>query len=165
MPQKISVWEYPEDPALAPCSKHLCVVFNEIIIAETRRAICCTEKGLPPMYYIPPQDVKTEHLRKDEQTTQCDLMGEAHYWTVHVAECEAKSAVWAYVDEPKGPLDIQGYFCFYPNEMDACYVDDEVVTPRPVAFYGGWVTPEIEGPFVGDPGVEHDPANACANKS
>jgi hypothetical protein len=28
------------------------------------------------------------------------------------------------------------------------------VTPQPGAYYGGWITPEIVGPFKGEPGTE-----------
>jgi len=43
---------------------------------------------------------------------------------------------------------------FYPSLMDACYVGDKVATPQAGDFYGGWITPEITGPFKGDPGTE-----------
>ena len=33
--------------------------------------------------------------------------------------------------------------------MDACFVDDETVTPQPGGFYGGWITSRIVGPFKG----------------
>jgi hypothetical protein len=29
------------------------------------------------------------------------------------------------------------------------------VTPQPGGFYGGWITPELVGPFKGEPGSEH----------
>ncbi len=35
--------------------------------------------------------------------------------------------------------------------MDACYIDDELVTAQPGDFYGGWITSDIGGPFKGDP--------------
>ena len=41
-----------------------------------------------------------------------------------------------------------------PRRVDAAYLDDELVTPQPGAFYGGWITEEIEGPFKGEPGSE-----------
>jgi hypothetical protein len=42
---------------------------------------------------------------------------------------------------------------FYAQKMDACYVDDERVTPQPGKYYGGWVTKNITGPFKGEEGV------------
>ena len=43
---------------------------------------------------------------------------------------------------------------FYPAPLD-CSVDGAVVVPQPGGFYGGWITPELVGPFKGDPGSEH----------
>jgi hypothetical protein len=42
---------------------------------------------------------------------------------------------------------------FYPAHMDACFVDDEVARAQPGAFYGGWITNDIVGPFKGAPGT------------
>jgi hypothetical protein len=36
---------------------------------------------------------------------------------------------------------------------DACYVDDEQVTPQEGDFYAGWITSDIVGPFKGGPGT------------
>ncbi len=32
---------------------------------------------------------------------------------------------------------------------------DEPVEPQPGRFYGGWITPEVLGPFKGEPGTGH----------
>ena len=37
--------------------------------------------------------------------------------------------------------------------MDACFVDDEKVTPQEGEFYGGWITSGLVGPFKGGPGT------------
>jgi hypothetical protein len=38
--------------------------------------------------------------------------------------------------------------------VDAAWVDEEVVTPQPGGFYGGWITADIVGPFKGERGTE-----------
>ena len=38
---------------------------------------------------------------------------------------------------------------FYPALVDECWVDDDLVRPQAGGFYGGWITPEIQGPFKG----------------
>jgi hypothetical protein len=38
--------------------------------------------------------------------------------------------------------------------MDACYVGDQRVEPQPGFYYGGWVSPDLVGPFKGVPGSE-----------
>jgi hypothetical protein len=39
--------------------------------------------------------------------------------------------------------------------MDACYVGEDRVSAQAGSFYGGWVTPDIVGPFKGEPGTGH----------
>ena len=41
----------------------------------------------------------------------------------------------------------------YPSALD-CRVGGETVTPQPGRFYGGWITPELTGPFKGEAGSE-----------
>jgi hypothetical protein len=36
-----------------------------------------------------------------------------------------------------------------------CRVDGAAVRPQPGGFYGGWITPELVGPFKGEPGSQH----------
>jgi hypothetical protein len=35
-----------------------------------------------------------------------------------------------------------------------CTIDGQQVLPQPSGFYGGWITPELAGPFKGEPGSE-----------
>ncbi len=156
-PGKESVWDYPPDGAIEPTSKRVRVIFAGVTIADTTRAIRALEKGIPPDYYIPPEDVKMEHLVATSRATVCPMKGNASYFTVKVGEREVENAVWSYTGAPEASKSIEGYFAFYPNAMDACYVDDKKVSPRSSDYYAGWATPDIEGPFVGDPGVDFDP--------
>ena len=52
-----------------------------------------------------------------------------------------------------GTHPIKGYVSFYASRVDQCFVDDELVTPQPGDFYGGWITSKVVGPFKGDPGT------------
>jgi hypothetical protein len=45
------------------------------------------------------------------------------------------------------------HLALYAGMTDACYVDDVRVVPQPGSFYGGWITPEIIGPYKGYPGT------------
>ncbi len=71
----------------------------------------------------------------------------AHYYDVVVGDRVAKAAAWFYPTPSVGYEQIKDYVAFYPGKMDRCWVDDDVVEPQPGSFYGGWVTPEISGPF------------------
>jgi hypothetical protein len=48
---------------------------------------------------------------------------------------------------------IRDHFAFYAGRVDECRVDDEIVTPQPGDYYGGWITSGIRGPFKGGPGT------------
>lgn len=54
----------------------------------------------------------------------------------------ARSALWA----------LRDHLAVYAHLMEACWVGDEVVTPQPGRFYGGWITKDLKGPFKGVPG-------------
>jgi uncharacterized protein (DUF427 family) len=153
-PDQESVWNYPRPPRLEDSPRHIQVVFNGILIAETRRAKRVLETSHPPVYYIPPQDIRMEHLVRTQHATWCEWKGQAAYYTVVVGEKQAENAAWFY-PEPTPPFAaLKEYVAFYPQKMDACYVDGERVTPQRGDFYGGWITSDIVGPFKGDPGTQ-----------
>jgi uncharacterized protein (DUF427 family) len=129
------------------------VVFNGVVIAETGRAKRVLETSHPPVYYIPPQDIKMEHLEPVSRTTWCEWKGWAAYYTVSVGDKQAEDAAWTYPDPTPGFEAIKGYLAFYPHLMDACYVDGERARPQAGGFYGGWITNDIVGPFKGEPGT------------
>ncbi|CAN5252411.1 hypothetical protein BH23GEM4_BH23GEM4_18840 [soil metagenome] len=73
---------------------------------------------------------------------------------MRVGDRRAENAAWSYPDPNPGYERIAAYFAFFPGKMDACWVGGERVTPQPGDFYGGWITPEVVGPFKGEPGSE-----------
>ena len=152
-PGQESVWDYPRPPRLENCSKHIHVVFNGVTIVDTNRAKRVLETSHPPTYYIPPEDVKTEFLRAIPRTSWCEWKGKALYFTVTVGEKTVPAAAWTYPEPVPGFASLQNYVAFYPDQMDACYVDGERVQAQAGDFYGGWITSDIVGPFKGGPGT------------
>jgi len=152
-----SVWDYPPEGRFEPTAKHVRVIFAGLVIADTWRAVRVLERGLPPDYYIPPEDVKMEHLWRGARTSFCAAKGKATYYAARIWGREVEVAAWSYRETPERAKAIEGYIAFYPNCMDACYVDGERVARRNGDYYAGWITSDIEGPFVGDPGVDYDP--------
>ena len=152
-PGQESVWDYPRPPCMEDSARHIQVIFNGVVIAETRRAKRVLETSHPPVYYIPPEDVQMEYLTPARETSFCEWKGAAHYYTVSAGDKTAPAAAW-YYPEPSAPYaGLRGYIAFYPAHMDACLVDGERVQPQPGDFYGGWITREIVGPFKGAPGT------------
>lgn len=152
-PGQESVWEYPRPPRLEDSAKHVQVVFNGVVIADSRRAKRVLETSHPPVYYIPPEDARMEYFAPAQGTTFCEYKGAASYYTITVGDRSAAGAAWYYPEPTPAFTAIAGYIAVYPSRMDACYVDGERVTPQPGDFYGGWITKDIVGPFKGAPGT------------
>ncbi|MCL4298130.1 MAG: DUF427 domain-containing protein [Anaerolineae bacterium] len=153
-PGQESVWDYPRPPRLEETAKHIQVVFNGVTIAETRRARRVLETSHPPVYYIPPEDIKMEYLLPTSRSSWCEWKGQAGYYTIAVGDKQAAQAAWFYPQPTPGFESIRGYVAFYPHLMDACFVDGERVRPQAGGFYGGWITSDIVGPFKGEPGTQ-----------
>lgn len=152
-PGQESVWDYPRPPRLELSPKQVRIVFNGEVLADTHRAFRVLETSHPPVYYLPPEDIRMEFLTMTPRSSFCEYKGQATYWTVRVGECEAASVAWSYESPTKPFAAIRGYLAFYPSRMDACYVDGEQVQAQSGDFYGGWITSEIVGPFKGGVGT------------
>ncbi|MGD8427204.1 MAG: DUF427 domain-containing protein [Balneolaceae bacterium] len=151
-PGQESVWDYPRPPKLEDTQSLVRVVFNGTEIARSTRTKRVLETSHPPVYYIPPEDVRMECLQKISGTTYCEWKGKAHYYDVIVGDRIAEKAAW-YYPEPKDRFsDIANYVAFYAHKMDACFVDEEKVRGQYGGFYGGWITSKVVGPFKGQPG-------------
>ena len=151
-PGQESVWDYPRPPRVEEMSRHIRVVFNGIVVAETRRAKRVLETSHPPVYYIPPEDVRMAHLAEASGPSWCEWKGRASYYDVVVGDTRAVRAAWTYHEPSEDFEGIKDHVAFYAGPMDACTVDDERVRPQPGDFYGGWITDDVVGPFKGGSG-------------
>lgn len=153
-PGQESVWDYPRPPRLEDCSRHIQVIHKGIVIANTTRAKRVLETSHPPVYYLPPEDVKMDYLIPRFNHSFCEWKGEAHYYGVMVEDSVVDIAAWYYPMPTPAFAAIRMYVAFYAQYLDSCTVDGEEVMPQPGHFYGGWITRDIVGPFKGDPGSE-----------
>jgi len=152
-PGQESVWDYPRPPKLEDTSKHIQIIFNGEAIADTHNAKRVLETSHPPVYYLPPSDIKMEYLSRTPNSSFCEWKGLASYYTIIVGDQQAENAAWFYLNPTPDFAAIKDYVAFYPHLMDACYVDGEKVQPQPGNFYGGWITSDIVGPFKGGAGT------------
>jgi len=155
-PGQESVWDYPRPPRLERTGKRIQVVCGGVTVADSTGAYRVLETSHPPVYYIPPGDVRLELLAPSARASSfCEWKGSARYYDVRAGGREEREAVWTY-ERPTGAFaPIRGYLAFYAGRMDACFVDGERVVPQPGGFYGGWVTPDVVGPFKGEPGTSY----------
>jgi uncharacterized protein (DUF427 family) len=142
-PGQESVRDYPRPPRLEVSRKHIQVIFNGIVIADSTRTKRMLETSHPPNYYIPPGDVRMEYLKPSARTTFCEWKGAASYYDVLVSGRRAENAAWCYRHPTPPYAGMKDYLAFYPGAMDECLVDGERVQPESGNFYGGWVTKDI----------------------
>lgn len=152
-PGQESVWDYPRPAILQDTDKHLKVICNGIVLAETTRGKRVLETSHPPTYYFPSEDIKLEHLIETPKKNLCEWKGAYQYYDIKIGDKYINFASWRYFNPTPDFLPIQEYYGFIAALMDACYVNDELVKPQSGDFYGGWITADIVGPFKGEPGT------------
>jgi uncharacterized protein (DUF427 family) len=153
-PGQESVWDYPRPPRLEQSDRHVRVVHRGVVVADTRRAWRVLETSQAPGWYLPPADVDPGLLRPNDDRSFCEWKGVARYWDVVVDEVVASGAAWSYPDPTPSFAAIRDHLAFYPDRVDRCEVDGEVVRPMEGGFYGGWITADVVGPFKGAPGTQ-----------
>jgi uncharacterized protein (DUF427 family) len=145
------VWDYPRPPALDPDDRLVEVQLAGEPIASSRNTIRVLETSHPPAFAIPPGDVRMQHLEMADGSSVCEWKGTATYWTVRVGHHVEERSAWSYRVPTPGFEAITDHVFFYPSLFD-CTVDGTQVVAQEGGFYGGWITPEVVGPFKGGAG-------------
>ncbi len=157
-----SVWDYPRPPRLEVTDSVIRIAHRGIAIAETRRAFRILETSHPPVFYLPPGDLRMDLLRvSSRRGSFCEFKGIARYWSLDLTAelgAGAEDAVvpdlaWSYPDPTPQYAALRDHLAFYASRVDLCSVDGEMVVPQPGDFYGGWITSKVKGPFKGPPGT------------
>lgn len=146
------VWTYPRPPRLEPVAQSLRVVFAGRTVARTEAGYRVLETSHPPVYYLPPAAFTGCELEPAPGRSFCEWKGAACYWSLRVGEHVAERAAWSYPDPVPAFAPLRDHLAVYAGAMEGCYVGDELVTPQPGGFYGGWITRDLKGPFKGGPG-------------
>ena len=146
-PGQTSVWDFPRPPRLAPDTREVVVCWAGVEVARTCKAVRVLETSHPPSYYLPWDDVARHLLQPAAGTSFCEWKGPAQYWTLVCGDRRLPGVAWSY------PQPLAGCVAFYPMALD-CRVEGAAVSAQPGGFYGGWITPELVGPFKGEPGSE-----------
>jgi uncharacterized protein (DUF427 family) len=128
------VFVHPRDPYhrvdVLESSRHVKVTVNGEVVAETDRPKILFETGLPPRYYIPPEDVREDVLAASEKTTQCPYKGIASYYSVEAGGKRVEDLVWYYPEPiPEAPK-IKGLLCFFNEKVDLEVDGEEQERPR-----------------------------------
>ena len=149
-----NVQSYPRPPRLEPVPHRIRVVLGGVVVADTGRALRVLETHHAPAYYLPTGDVQAT-LRPVPGTSFCEWKGVARYFDVIAGGKTAPRAAWAYDRPTVGFAALAGHVAFYAGLMDEAWVGEVRVVPQPGDFYGGWVTPNLEGRIKGAPGTRN----------
>ncbi len=147
------VAEYPRPPRLERDQRRVRVVLGGVTLVDTRETWRVLETTHPPSFYIPITAFPPAALVPSRRGSVCEWKGAARYWSIQAGGRVAADAAWGYPEPTPAFLPIRDCVALYAGAMDACYVDDDRVMPQEGGFYGGWITPELIGPFKGPPGT------------
>lgn len=116
---------------LEPSPKRVRVVVGDQVIADSRRVMLLHESGHQPVYYFPPDDVRSEFLEPSARHTHCPRKGDASYHTIRAGAQVVDAGAWYYPDPLDGTPPIKDLIAFYWNRMDHWYEEDEEVFVHP----------------------------------
>jgi uncharacterized protein (DUF427 family) len=116
---------------IEPCEKWIRVIVGGETIADTRRALMLSESGHQPVYYFPPEDVRSDVLEPSDRHTRCPKKGEASYHTIRVGDKVVEAGAWYYPEPLEGAEPIRGMIAFYWDRMDQWFEEDEEVFVHP----------------------------------
>ena len=125
-----SVWRYPR-PAIAERSeRRVRIEHRGVVVADTWVAVRTLETSHPPSWYLSPASLTPGLLRRSERRSFCEWKGHAVYWHLAIGDELLRDVAWSYPE---------------PTPHFTALRDH-------IAFYGGWITSDLAGPFKGVPG-------------
>ncbi len=113
---------HPHDPYhrvdVLQSSRHVKVSVDGEVVAETNRPKMLFETSLPPRYYIPPEDVRTELLVSSETNTVCPYKGMASYRSMRTNGEVVEDLVWYYPEPLPEAQKVKDHLCFYDEKVE-----------------------------------------------
>ena len=99
--------------SLRPAEGRVQIRIGEVLLAESDRATLLSERGCPPRWYLPREDVRLDLLRRTTTTTVCPFKGRATYWSYEPGGTAGSDVAWSYEDPIPTMAAIRGLVCFY----------------------------------------------------
>jgi uncharacterized protein (DUF427 family) len=93
-------------------SRHVRVVADGEVVAESRRAVVLSETALPNRFYLPPDDTRRDLLELSATHTVCPYKGTASYRSLRTPSGMISDAAWCYPEPLDGMQAIRSYLCF-----------------------------------------------------
>jgi uncharacterized protein (DUF427 family) len=123
------VYTHPRDPYhrvdVLHSSRHVRVEIDGVTVADSVRPTILFETGLPPRYYLPLPDTRTDLMAPTATVSHCPYKGAASYWSVDAGTGLHPDIAWGYRAPLPESQKIAGLACFYNEKVDL-YVDGEL---------------------------------------
>lgn len=120
--ENVEVFVHPRSPEVRvdalPSTRHVRVLIDGEVVADSNRPTILYETGLPPRYYVPKTDVRMDLLTATDSSSACPYKGWASYWSVSVNETVHDDIVWGYRTPLPESEAIAGLVCFYNEKVD-----------------------------------------------
>ena len=149
-----AVASYPRPPLIELVSGSVEIWIAGQAIAQDQRYVRVCETFHPPTIYLDPSAFQPGTLHPSTgRPSFCEWKGVASYWDVSAVDGTDRRvrAGWSYPKPTEAFSLLAGWISVYPRRVDRCRLDGEDVLAQPGEFYGGWVSPWVQGPFKGDP--------------
>jgi uncharacterized protein (DUF427 family) len=111
-------------------SRHIRIVIDGQVVAESKRPKLLFETNHPVRYYISQEDVRMDLLVPSATKSRCPYKGPADYWSVKLGDRQFDDMVWGYMEPIAECPKIKGLLCFFHERGADIDVDGEAV-PRP----------------------------------
>lgn len=98
------------------------VILGGVVIAESTRALVLREGRLPPVRYLPREDVDPAAISRTDHRSHCPFKGDASYFTLTGGAVVVENGAWSYEQPFPVAAAIRGHLAFYPNKVDAIEV-------------------------------------------
>lgn len=110
----------PDHPiTIEPNRNRVVVSVAGRVIADTRSALTLREAELPPVHYIPREDVDMTLLERTDHATYCPFKGDCSYFSIPIGGERSVNAVWTYEHPYDAVSEIREYVAFYPSRVDS----------------------------------------------
>ena len=128
------VFGHPRDPYsridVLKSTRHVRVSLRGELLAESRRPKILYETALPPRFYLPPEDVRTELFVASPARTRCAYKGSASYWHVQIGDRLVEDLVWTYRDPQHDAKPVADHLCFFNERVDLEVDGEPMERPR-----------------------------------
>jgi len=116
------VYTHARDPHtrvdILASSRHIRIEIDGVTVADSRSPRILYETGLPPRFYLPLTDIRTELLRPSGSQSHCPYKGTAGYWSVDTGKSVHEDVVWMYRAPLPESQKIAGLAAFYDEKVD-----------------------------------------------